>query len=161
GVVLPLALAHHYDALRIPRSDDWAFLRVLFQWDRTGAWRFNNWVAMTLVGQVVLAEPVVKIFGESITAVRVFAAVLGLLGLLAVVALGRGVRLRRGAALLVAVVIAAQRMWGPLAATYMTDLPSFAFQMAALAAGVRALRGPRVSIGWLAVALATADVSFT
>src|SRR4051794_14166443 len=58
GFALPLLIARHYHALGVPRGDDWSYLRTLFHWVDTGHLNFNNWVTMTLVGQLVLAAPI-------------------------------------------------------------------------------------------------------
>ena len=36
GLALPLAVAAHYHALGIPRSDDWSYLVTEFRWVDTG-----------------------------------------------------------------------------------------------------------------------------
>jgi hypothetical protein len=140
AVVAPLAIAHHYGALDIPRSDDWSYLHTLFLWHRTGHWDFNDWVSMTLVGQVLVSAPIVDLFGESITAICVTWAIVGLAGLLAVVKLGRliGIPAREG--FLVAFAIAACPLWGALAPTFMTDVPAFVFETFALVLGGVALK---------------------
>ncbi|HEY3834796.1 MAG TPA: hypothetical protein VGO03_21060, partial [Acidimicrobiia bacterium] len=132
GAVLPLVIAHHYDALRIPRSDDWSYLRALIHWRHSGHLDFNHWVSMTLIAQLILARPIVAIWSDSITATRVLTATLGVVGLGAIVAMApaAGVSRRRG--LLVAVTLAACPLWGPLASTFMTEVPAFCFEMLCL-----------------------------
>lgn len=142
AVALPLWTAAHYGALGHPRSDDWSYLRTLFGVAEGRGWDFNGWVSMTLVGQVVATLPAAKLFPGSIEAARVTSALLGLCGLLAVVALARAVRIPRPAALLCAVTIAIGPLWGPLASTYMTDVPSFALQAITLLFGALSLRRP-------------------
>jgi hypothetical protein len=132
GAVLPLVIAHHYDALRIPRSDDWSYLRALFTWRHTGHLDFNHWVSMTLIAQLVLARPVVAVWSDSITATRVLVAVLGVVGLAAIVAMASAVGVSRRRGLLVALSLASCPLWGPLASTFMTEIPAFAFEMLCL-----------------------------
>ncbi len=153
GAGLPLLVASLAGALNIPRSDDWSYLLTLFRWVDHGRLGFNNWVSMTLVGQLVLTVPIVAIFGRSIAAVHVYAAIIGTVGLVAIVALGNQTRASRRGALLVALSIALGPMWAPLAATYMTDVPAFAIQMLSLAFAVNALRRDRVSLRGLGLAL--------
>lgn len=142
GAVVPLAIAWRSGALSIPRSDDWSYLTTVFRWTEGGGLDFNRWVSMTLVGQLLLAAPVALAAPGSIAAVRIEVALLGVGGLLATGWLGLQVLGRRGPALLIAVTIALGPLWGPLAATYMTDVPTFAVQTLAAAIAVVGLRRP-------------------
>ncbi len=159
GFVVPVVIAANAGALGIPRSDDWSYLVTLFRWSDQGTLNFNHWVSMTLIGQLVLARPVVAIFGNSIRAVQVFSAVIGLGGLGALVVLGYEVLPRRRGAWLVAFTIALGPLWAPLAATYMSDVPAFAFEMGSLAAAAVAFR--RRSFGWLVTSVALGFVGFS
>jgi uncharacterized membrane protein YuzA (DUF378 family) len=140
AVAAPVVIAHHYGALDIPRSDDWSYLHTLFLWHRTGHGDFNDWVSMTLVGQVVISAPIVGLFGESITAISIAWAIIGFAGLLAVVMLARFLGRPVQEGFLVALAIAACPLWGALAPTFMTDVPAFVFEMFALALGALALK---------------------
>lgn len=154
GVVVPVAVASHYGALGIPRSDDWSYLLTLFRWVDTGKLSFNGWVSMTLVGQIAIASPVAAIAGHSITAVQLFTTMVGFVGLLGVVFIGREVVRPAWWAVFTAVTIAVGPLWGPLAPTFMTDVPTFTFEMLTLAAAAVALRRRSVSLPWLAVSVA-------
>jgi 4-amino-4-deoxy-L-arabinose transferase-like glycosyltransferase len=144
GLVLPLVIADHGGALGIARNDDWSYLRALFHWRDTGHLDFNHWVSMTLLGQLLIARPVVAVFGNDITAVQILTAVTGLVGLIAILWLGVMMTGRMGVAGLVALALAASPVWGPLAVSFMTDVPAFALTMVACALGFRAFRGRRV-----------------
>ncbi len=161
GVVIPLVVARHYGATGIPRDDDWSYLRALFHWVDTGQLDFNHWVSMILLGQLVLAAPVVLAFGNDITAVQVVTVVIGFIGLLAVLWLGILMTGRLWVGAFIAVVVASGPMWGALSVSYMTDVPAFALSMIACAFGARALLPKRVSIGYLIAALVAAFVGFT
>ncbi len=161
GVVVPLVLTAGAGALDVPRSDDWSYLRTLFAWDRTGRFDFNDWVSMTLVGQLALARPVVAVFGESIVAVRVFTALLGAAGLVAAYGFARRYGLRSSHAALAVGGLASGPLWGPLAASFMTDVPGFALQSAALVAAGVAFASERVRRPALAVALAAGVVAIS
>jgi hypothetical protein len=153
AVVLPALIARHYGALGVPRSDDWSYLLTLFRWTDTGKLNFNGWVSMTLVGQIGLASPVVRILGHSITAVQLFTSFIGLAGLLGVVFIGRQVVRPVWWAVFVAGTIAIGPLWGPLAPTFMTDLPTFAFEMLTLAAACVAFRRRPMSLPWFTVSV--------
>ncbi|HEY1737248.1 MAG TPA: glycosyltransferase family 39 protein, partial [Acidimicrobiia bacterium] len=154
GAVVPLWIAHHYGALETPRSDDWSYLRTLFTWRDTGHWDFNHWVSMTLIGQLLLARGVIAFAGNSILAVRIMVAALGVVGLWAIVPTARALGLPRRDGVLVALTMAACPLWGPLAPTFMTDVPAFAVQMVALAFAIVGLRRRQVSLGYFAASLA-------
>ncbi len=156
AVAVPLYLTAHYGALDVPRSDDWSYLVTLFRWYETGEWNFNDWVSMTLVGQVYISAPVVAVFGESIVAVRVLVVTLGAAGLVATYACARSLRIDRVPAGLIVGSVAAGPLWGPLAVSYMTDVPAFAFQAVAVFCAVVAVGRGRLRIGWFVAALASA-----
>ena len=158
GFVIPLAVASHYGALGIPRSDDWSYLVTLFRWVHDGRLSFNGWVSMTLIGQLVMAAPIAAVTGWSVWAIQVWSSVIGLGGLFALLALGRQTLRTRGSALFLAVTIACGPMWAPLVTTYMTDVPAFAVQMAALALAGVAFRRRPFSTGWLCASLAVGFV---
>jgi hypothetical protein len=132
GVVLPAVVASHYGALNIPRSDDWSYLLTLFHWVDSGRLTFNGWVSMTLIGQIAAAAPVAAIFGHNITAIHLYTSLLGLVGLLGVVVLGRRTLVSLWAGVFVAVTIAIGPLWSPLSATFMTDIPTFTVELLAL-----------------------------
>jgi hypothetical protein len=157
AVVAPLAVAGHYGALGIPRSDDWSYLLTLFRLVDHGVLGFNNWVSMTLVGQLALAAPVAVAFPRSITAVHIASACVGFTGLVALVQ-GTEARHRRGAMVL-ALTIAVGPLWSPLAATFMTDVPALAVQCAFLALAFRVLRARDVPIAGYCGALAVGFVA--
>ena len=58
GTLLPLVIARHYGALGAARGDDWSYLVTLFRWVDTGRMEFNDWVSMSLLGQLLLAAPI-------------------------------------------------------------------------------------------------------
>ena len=159
GALIPLAVASRAGALDIPRSDDWSYLLTLFRWVDHGRLGFNNWVSMTLIGQLVLTVPIVAIFGRSIQAVHIFSALLGAVGLGALVVIGTMILPARRGAVLVAITIALGPLWAPLAATYMTDVPAFTVQMVSLAFAIAAVRRERISLVLLGVALATSALA--
>lgn len=146
AVAVPLMVAAHYKALGIPRSDDWSYLLVQFRFVRHGTISLNNWVSMTLVGQIMLGAPVALLSHESITAMQCFTAGAGLLGLVAVVRLGRRLVPSVWLGAFVALMVAVGPLWGPLAASFMTDIPAFTLGILSLLVGVEAFRRDRVSM---------------
>ncbi|MGZ4801154.1 MAG: hypothetical protein ACXV9P_00985 [Acidimicrobiia bacterium] len=159
GVVLPVVVASHYGAMGIPRSDDWSYLLTLFRWVDTGKLTFNGWVSMTLVGQIAIAAPVTAIAGRSITTIQLYTTMIGLVGLVAVVFIGRQVVRPAWWAVFVAATIAAGPLWGPLAPTFMTDIPTFTFEMLTLASAAVAFRRRPLSLPWFAVSVVSGFVA--
>jgi hypothetical protein len=160
AVVLPCGIAAHYGALSIPRSDDWSYLLTLFRYLDHGRLGFNNWVSMTLIGQLLLAAPVALVTNNSIAAVHVFVAVLGFVGLVALV--GSAEVEFRTRAWVLAFTIAICPLWPTLAPTFMSEVPSFAVQCVFLWLAFRALRGRQltyanyggaIAVGFLAIAI--------
>jgi hypothetical protein len=161
GLIVPVLLAYQHRALGVPRGDDWSYLRTLFNWEEGNGLSFNNWVSMTLVGQLVLAMPIVWIRGRDIAAVQLGVAILGYIGLLAAVDLGRGIGLTRNRAWLVGFVVATGPFWGVLTVTFMTDVPGFAVSSIAIALGVRALRREQPALAFVIASLAVALLAFS
>ncbi len=142
GVVVPVIVARHYSALGAPRGDDWSYLRTLFTWVDTGELNFNNWVSMTLLGQLVVAAPVVWLFGRDIAVVQTLVALGGFLGLLSVLGWGKYLDGRRTTGLGLALVVASGPMYGTLAVSFMTDVPGVAASCAAVLCGLYAASAP-------------------
>lgn len=154
GAAIPLLIAQSSGALKIPRSDDWSYLTTLFRWVDGDGLNFNNWVSMTLVGQLVLAAPVAALARHSIGAVHVETALIGAVGLIALYYVGVRVLQRRSAALLVAITMTLSPLWVAMAPTFMSDIPSFALQMLMTAAGVKGLLTKSRRISWLVATVA-------
>ncbi len=160
GGVVPIAYAWHFGALGIPRNDDWAYIRAAFHLAESGRVTGSGWAGMNLVGQLVLSLPVIWVFGHRVAALQVEVAAVGVLGLVATFDLAKQL-LRPRPAIFVAVLIATSPMWASLSASYMTDVPSFAFAMACLALGVRAVARRPVRPWLLGASLAIGFAGFT
>jgi len=120
---------------------------------------FNNWVSMSLLGQLWIAAPIAAIWGHATTIVQTQTAILGSIGLLCVLWLGRRLGLSWGLAALAALTIAVSPLWMVLSTTYMTDVPSFTFSLAALLVATIALQRRPISMPLLLLALALATYS--
>ena len=147
AVAVPLLVSARYGALGIPRGDDWSYIITMFRLVDTGHLSFNHWVSMSLVGQLAIAAPVVALAGHSITALQVSTAVIGAAGLAALAASARRLGIPMGATFLIVVSLASGPLWGPLAATFMTDVPAFAVTSISTWLAVIAFRRDPVSPG--------------
>ncbi|MBM3675062.1 MAG: glycosyltransferase family 39 protein [Actinobacteria bacterium] len=161
AAVVPLAVADRFGALGIPRSDDWSYLVTLFRLTDSGELSFNHWVSMSLVGQLVLAAPVAVVSGSSIAAVQIETALLGFAGLVLVALAGARTLGARWPGVLLAVTIAVGPLWGPLAVSYMTDVPAFAMSSLAMFLAVVGLSKRPVSLGWLTASMTVGAAAFT
>ncbi|MEY3361132.1 MAG: hypothetical protein RL531_851 [Actinomycetota bacterium] len=153
GLVLPLVIARHHGALGAARGDDWSYLVTLFRWVDTGRLEFNNWVSMSLLGQLVLAAPIAVSRGHAIALVQAQTAVIGLVGLGALALLGRRLGLSWGAVTLAGVTIAISPLWLILSTTFMTDVPAFTIStigllLATVALQARPIRTPLLIAGF-------------
>jgi hypothetical protein len=153
GLVLPLVIARHYGALGAARGDDWSYLVTLFRWVDTGRLEFNNWVSMSLLGQLLLAAPVAAAKGHAIAIVQAETTVLGLGGLVALALLGRRLGLSWAVVTFGVVTFAVSPLWLILSTTFMTDVPAFAVStvgllLATIALQRRPIRMPLLITGF-------------
>ena len=155
-----VAIAWAHGALGTARADDWSYYRTAFVLAKRGTFELNGWASMMLIGHTVLAWPVVKVFGPRIAPLQVAVAIMGAAGLWASYLVIRSF-LSRGWAALALACLAVGPVYGTLSVSFMTDVPSFAFQALAVLAGLRALRPPKPSMRWFVVSLGLGLVAFT
>ena len=160
-VALSWAMAAIGGAAGIPRTDDWAFGRVAFDWARTGHVRLVGWGQMSLIGLVAWAQPWIHVLGAHQWVVDLAGAVLVAVGLVAAHRLARTVLSEREATIAVLCVVACPGFIRD-ATTFMTDGPALALSTVCLLAGVRAGRADgRTRSRWLLVALGFGFWAFT
>jgi hypothetical protein len=149
GITTAVALLYLLDArwhgaLGAARNDDWSYIRVAFDFADSGTFRLNGWAQMSLVGQVIAAFPIVRIFGHSVEALQVSVALAGACGVSACYCI-----LRRFLSAPLAALACGSLVLGPvfgsLSVSFMTDVPAFALQAVTLLLGVKALERPSVS----------------
>jgi hypothetical protein len=161
SIGLPLVVAWAGGALGIPRNDDFSYEGILFHWSRTGTLRFDNWAAMTLVGQLAMARPLVEIVGPRVTALQLLTTLVGAVGICASYLLLRRVTMRRIAVAAVLTTVLGP-LWAPLAASFMTDVWAYSAMVLCLLVGCVALSstgGRRVSLLTLSAAIGLIAVS--
>ena len=139
-----------------PLHDDWSFSHTASSpsfADRGSA--TTAWASMPQLGQWLWAWPFVAVLGESHVVLRFATLTLSTLGIVAFYALLRQEdQLSRPRAALAAAALALNPNYFLLSGTYMTDVPSLAFCLIALALYARALGSARVR--WLAAATVVA-----
>lgn len=126
-------------------ADDWAFAKGAADFAATGQIHYFHWAAMPCLGQYFAAAPWVWAFGSSPSALRCFAVLCLLVTQAALYSLLRACRRERWSAAFASAVSVCSPVPFILSATFMTDLPAFAFACAGLALYQRGLRGT----GWL------------
>ncbi|MBK8564525.1 MAG: glycosyltransferase family 39 protein [Saprospiraceae bacterium] len=112
-----------------PLNDDFSYARSTMNFSEGGSLRFDPWLSMTLLAQVLWGTAFCKLFGFSFTVLRCSTLVLGWLGILAGYRLVRELGQGRQVAFLLAAMLAFNPLFFSLSFTYMTDVPFFAFTM--------------------------------
>ena len=141
------------EAVGIARNDDWSYLENAFRFADTGVFAVGGWVQMMLIGQLILAAPVIAVFGPSVGALQGVVAALGVILLTSAYAILRNFLSPIWAAASTA-TLAFSALFGLLSVSFMTDIPAAAFQLLAIAFGYRALRASKIA--WPKLLLATA-----
>ncbi|MDO5286044.1 MAG: hypothetical protein Q4G45_04395 [Actinomycetia bacterium] len=141
------------------RGDDWVYLRAVQRWAETGVFAPDFSMAM-LVGQVLLAWPVVALAGLSVTALQALTSLVGAATLTASYLVVRSFLPRIGATLATA-CLALGPLYPSLAVSFMSDLYMTGLAMLSLLLGIQATRRPQRSLAWLAGALLAALAAFS
>jgi Dolichyl-phosphate-mannose-protein mannosyltransferase len=138
------------------RNDDWAYYRIAFRFVATGRFQLDHWTQALLLGQVVGAWPIVRLFGPSIAALQLSVAAIGCVGVaLVYLCVRRLLDVRM--ALIAVVPLALGPLFGALAVSFMTDVPSLALQVTAIYLSIRAIEsGRRATLWWVAAMVAGA-----
>ena len=148
-------------AVGIPRSDDWSYLLTQFDFAGTGDFILNNWAVTMLVGQTIVAAPVVALAGESIAALQLLVAVLSVLALVMTYVVIRRA-LGSGWSAFCVAILAVSPIFGPSAVSFMTDIPALFFLSLSLLLGIKAgQQQGKSSIAWFTFAVVAAVVAFT
>lgn len=161
GVALPAVVGLWAHSLSIPRDDDWAYRRVLFDFVRTGQYSLVGWGSMTLVGQVLWSAPFVLVLGARPWVPSLAVASLATAGVVAAYLLARGQlgRAKAGGAVLLLVALPGFAL---STVDFMTDVPALSAEMVCLLLGAFALRslGRRQSV-WLALSMGAGVFGFS
>ncbi|HTW07260.1 MAG TPA: glycosyltransferase family 39 protein, partial [Acidimicrobiales bacterium] len=161
GVVLPAVVGLWAHSLSIPRNDDWAYRRVLFDFVRTGHYSLVGWGSMTLVGQILWSAPFVLVLGPRPWVPSLAVALLAAAGVAAAYLLSRA-QLGRAKAFGAVLLLIALPGFALSTVDFMTDVPALSAEMVCLLLGAFALRsiGPRQSL-WLALSMGAGVFGFS
>jgi hypothetical protein len=161
GIAVPAALALWTHAFSIPRNDDWAYRRVLFDFARTGHISLVGWGAMTLIGQILWGAAFILVLGAHAWVPGLAVAAAAAIGLTACYFLCRSLVGRgRGAACALVVMGLPGFLFNT--SSFMTDVPAFSAGILCLVLAAAALRRPGSSrLTWLVASLAVGVFGFS
>jgi 4-amino-4-deoxy-L-arabinose transferase-like glycosyltransferase len=161
GVVMPVVASLGFHTVGIPQDDDWSYRHIAANFDHTGRLVFDGWNSMTLVGQIVLSWPFLRIFGVHGWVFTGIGALAGMVAIAAAYVLARHLLSRRWAWAAVAILLVVPGFaWST--ATFMTDVPALAAELCCLALGIGALtRRGRSRWTYLSGALLVGVVGFS
>jgi 4-amino-4-deoxy-L-arabinose transferase-like glycosyltransferase len=132
-----------------PIDDDWLYARTVQSLLEQGRLELPVWAANSLVLQVYWGALFSRFLGFSHEVLRLSTLVLGAAGVLACYLLLREL-LDDRRALLGALLLLFNPLYVFLSYSFMTDVPFLSLALWSLFCSVRALRGPRPSVAWLA-----------
>lgn len=158
AVGIPVAHSVIVGSWQIPRNDDWAYSKAALGLHDTGSFSLWNWNDMFLIGQLVLAQPFLRL-DRSLGALHAFSVTMALLFAASSAVVGQHV-LGRRRGWLFGVLAASSPLVVALTTTYMTDLPTAALAAACVAVGVvAASRGFPIPLLIAAVAIGLVGVT--
>lgn len=160
GAIGPALIAVATGVHELPRNDDWSYRFIADSWFRTGDLRLDEASQSFALGQILLTMPLLWMTGGGHSAFFVFGLLASIAAASAAFLLARVALSRTDAAIAVTSLLAAP---GYLAYShsYMTDVPAVAGQLMCLYLGVRALRAPRIHLGWAAAAIVVGVISYS
>jgi hypothetical protein len=149
GLVLTgyLLIAGQTGALGVARNDDWSYLQNAFAMSSSGHVAVQGYVSMMLVVQIIIAQPVIAVFGNSIVALQVLVLAFGGIFLYSSYWFIR--KFLSVALSTVAVgLVAIGPVFPSIATSFMTDVPAAALQLLTLSFGFLAMRDRPISVPW-------------
>lgn len=161
AVVLPTVIAIHYRSLGAPNLDDWAYDLAAFHFAFHGSIDLFHWGPSNLVGQLMLAAPLLRIFGPHAWVLNVWTSFMGLFSLLAIDYTGRQLGLSRRTAFGAVALLGLGPMWAALSTSFMLDIPALSLMSIAIAVASSDERTDRLLTGRSALAVALALIAFT
>ncbi|MEN6519964.1 MAG: glycosyltransferase family 39 protein [Armatimonadota bacterium] len=120
--------------------DDSPYLWSMQKYVDTGSYHWNGWSAMSLVGQLWLALPLVKLFGVSYGVLRIFALFMGLICFASLYFIALNINCRPKLAALIAAGLCATPVFYRVAFSFMTDATALAMGFVGLLLQIIALK---------------------
>jgi len=157
GTVVPVVLGASSGTLDIPRNDDWSFRRTALGLWSTGHLAFDGVAGMMLIGQVALVQPLLWLAGNPLA--FVIAGVAASSALTAATYVLARQFVSPGRAFLVTSSLLLFPGYLAYSTSFMTDVPTAAAEIAAVAVAVRAVSTRNIRL--LAVAMVLAVLGFS
>ena len=161
GVGVPLLIGAVSGATFLPRNDDAAYRRVALDLFSNGRLELNGWNSMTLIGQIILVQPLLWLAGGAEWAFTAATAVLAVVGIVAGYSLARRI-LSVPRSLLAGLGVLAFPGFLLNTTSFMTDVPAWSAELVCLALGAVALhRSGRQQLLWLVASLVVGCLGFS
>lgn len=112
-----------------PLNDDFSYGKTVYNLTELGVFLFDDWLAMSLIAQVLWGAAFTSLFGFSFTVLRFSTLILAYIGLSACYLLLRDLGGSRRLSLLAALSIGFSPIFFSLSHTFMTDIPFFSFMV--------------------------------
>jgi 4-amino-4-deoxy-L-arabinose transferase-like glycosyltransferase len=139
GVGIPLWMSAAAGAIGIPSNDDWVYMRAASSLFRTGAIDIPGHTAAS-IGQLAIVQPLLWLSAGSPWAFTAFGLATGLIGVASTYLLARRF-VGTGSAVLVVLLVEAFPGFARETASFMTDVPAYAFAVLCLLLGTGWLQG--------------------
>jgi 4-amino-4-deoxy-L-arabinose transferase-like glycosyltransferase len=139
GIGIPLLMSAAAGAIGVPSNDDWVYMRAAGSLFRTGSVDMPAHTT-AFIGQLAMVQPFLWLSGGNPWAFTAFGLVMALIGLASTYLLARrfvGI----GSAVMVVLLVEAFPGFARETASFMTDVPAYAFAVLCLLLGTRWLQG--------------------
>ena len=156
---LIVIIASFNGALGVPRNDDAFYIQTAFEFARTGRFVPVSSANM-LIGQTILAYPLVSVFGESIAALQIVNLLFAAVGICALY-LAMRIFLNRLCSVVSIIPLALGPIYGNLSFSFMSDVQAFTFQALSIFYFSKFISNNRKKQSELNISLIFAAVAFT
>ena len=154
-----VAVALLVDAFALPRGDDWAYRKIALDFARAHHFHLAGWNDVTLLGQIVAAQPFLALFGKTNATLSGFGVVAAFSAVALTYALAHEL-LVCARALLVIGILVVFPSFALLSTSFMTDTCAFGAEMGCLFLGLKAIRSKK-GLALLLSAVAVGFFGFT
>jgi 4-amino-4-deoxy-L-arabinose transferase-like glycosyltransferase len=145
-----LTVAAAWPVLEMGINDDWSYTHIARDFAATGQLAYNGWTAVILIPQIVWAAAFIKLFGFSFLVVRLSTVAMAVFLIPVLYCIARESGLTRVFARFATLLVVLSPLFVPVAASYMSDVPSFFFFALCLYGGIRCWKAvtSRSCVAW-------------
>lgn len=152
--------ANFRGVIGVARNDDWVYLHMAQWFAQSGQFLVESGSMTNALGLVILAQPVISIFGYSIAALQILEIFIGAIGLFFTWLLLRSF-LSKFFSFIAISTLATSPFWASSSISFMTDVPAYTFQMIALWLAVQSVKSKQKGFYWLTSALIVSLFAFS